>query len=166
MNVTTHMHRLKKARTDPRQHAETPQRLFDALHARCNFTVDAAASEANHKLTAWFGPGGMAPDFLSVEWRHHRVFLNPPFALSNAAIGKACEEWQRSRVPSVLLLPAKTAGPAMCVAVQEGGSLGVLPKRVQYVPAPGVVFSTANRDTMILTFGFGFDRLFVWREGV
>lgn len=33
---------------------ETPQELFDALHAEFQFTLDAAASNFNHKLPHFY----------------------------------------------------------------------------------------------------------------
>jgi phage N-6-adenine-methyltransferase len=144
--------RLKhQARTDPRQHARTPLWLFEALHRRFRFTVDAACDASNQLLSrGWTADD----DFLTQSWERHRVFLNPPFCLASKAIETATSWAGLFRVPSVLLLPAKTCGAAVAEAVANGASIGVFRKRVNYEPAPGVKFSTANRDSMLLVFGF------------
>ena len=37
-----------------KQDWETPQRLFDDLNAEFNFTLDAMASDTNHKVNTYF----------------------------------------------------------------------------------------------------------------
>lgn len=149
------MNRLDKlkhqARTDPRQHARTPRWLFDALHARFRFTIDAACDASNQLL-----PSGWTADddFMAQDWQEHRVFINPPFCLASEAIKNAALWAGLFQVPSVLLLPAKTCGLAITGAVRRGASIGVFPWRVNYEPAPGVRLSSANRDSMLLVFGF------------
>jgi len=44
---------------------ETPQELFDALHAEFGFTLDAAASDENHKLPRYYTA---ETDGLSQDW--------------------------------------------------------------------------------------------------
>ena len=44
---------------------ETPQELFDALHAEFGFTLDAAASDENHKLPRYYT---VETDGLSQDW--------------------------------------------------------------------------------------------------
>jgi hypothetical protein len=146
------LERLKhKARTDPRQHARTPRWLFDALHARFRFTVDAACNASNRLLpVGWTADD----DFMVKHWTWHRVFLNPPFCLASEAIKTAASWAGLFQVSSVLLLPAKACGAAIAEAVKRGASIGVFPRRINYEPAPGVTFSTANRDSMLLVFGF------------
>lgn len=58
---------------------ETPQALFDTLHAEFRFTVDAAANETNHKCDRWFGQGGEHRDGLEASWDKEVVWSNPPY---------------------------------------------------------------------------------------
>lgn len=44
---------------------ETPQSLFDQLHAHFHFTLDAAASDSNHKLPRYYTK---ETDGLSQDW--------------------------------------------------------------------------------------------------
>lgn len=86
----------------------TPQKLFDELHERFNFTVDAAANDLNHKLPRWWGPGTGAehPNGLDVSWSGERVFCNPPYG---RGISHWCSKaWLETNATSVLLLPVRT----------------------------------------------------------
>jgi hypothetical protein len=103
-------------------------------------------------------------NFLALSWKDERVYLNPPFCLANQAIEKAAFEYEAHGVTSAVLLYAKTAGAAIRTAVAAGASLGVFEKRVAYVPAPSVTFSTPNRDSMVLVFKTDHPRLFVFDE--
>ena len=83
----------------------TPDAFFDALHAEFHFTLDAAASEENHKT----------PDYLTIEddaltysWTLNRaVWLNPPYSKCREFIAKAAEE-ARKGVTVVCLVPSRT----------------------------------------------------------
>lgn len=84
----------------------TPRALFDPLHAKIGFAVDAAADQDNHLVDRWYGDGGEEPDALSVSIWDSPAFCNPPY-------GKGLVEWlqkfneQRIRGARVIsLLPA------------------------------------------------------------
>ena len=55
---------------------ETPQSLFDKLHEHFHFTLDAAASDSNHKLPRYYTK---ETDGLAQDWGGERVFCNPPY---------------------------------------------------------------------------------------
>lgn len=55
---------------------ETPQSLFDELNAEFNFTLDAAASDANHKCERYFTK---KDNGLLQDWQGETVFCNPPY---------------------------------------------------------------------------------------
>lgn len=90
---------------------ETPAGLFDELHKEFNFTLDAAASSANHKLPKYYTA---ADDGLVHSWAGERVFCNPPYSRrtktnpgQEAWIEKAYNEAQNGTL-AVMLLPART----------------------------------------------------------
>lgn len=90
---------------------ETPASLFDSLHMEFRFTIDAAASDENHKLPRYFT---MAQNGLQQSWRGERVFCNPPYSRKTktnpgqaAWIKKAYEE-SRAGALVVMLIPART----------------------------------------------------------
>ena len=90
---------------------ETPTDLFAALHKEFNFTLDAAASDANHKLPRYYTK---ETDGLAHSWANERVFCNPPYSRKTktnpgqeAWIEKAYNEAQKGALV-VMLIPART----------------------------------------------------------
>jgi len=86
---------------------ETPQWLFDALHAEFGFTLDAAATKENAKckrycsLTEGINHAGY--NGLSVSWNCERVYVNPPYS--------EIMDWVHKALYStfvVMLLPVRT----------------------------------------------------------
>ncbi len=61
---------------------ETPQDFFDAFDREFHFTIDAAASQLNHKCFHYWDE---YTDGLKKNWSKDRVWLNPPY---NKSIGK------------------------------------------------------------------------------
>ena len=51
---------------------ETPQKLFDELDAEFHFTLDAAASDENHKCARYFT---QSDDGLRQNWEGETVFI-------------------------------------------------------------------------------------------
>lgn len=86
---------------------ETPQDLFNKLHDEFHFTLDAAASEHNHKLPRYYteSENGLAQD-LGGE----RVFCNPPYGSKETGLWteKCWKEAQKPNTLVVLLIPART----------------------------------------------------------
>jgi len=60
----------------------TPQGLFDELNAEFGFTLDACASEWNHKVDNYFDE---AMDSLKQGWTG-TVWMNPPY-------GRTIKQW-------------------------------------------------------------------------
>jgi phage N-6-adenine-methyltransferase len=85
---------------------ETPQWLFDRLHAEFRFDIDAAASDANRKLPRYWTPEN---DGLAREWSGLRVWCNPPYGRWTQEWARKAFEETRARCPlAVLLVPANT----------------------------------------------------------
>lgn len=88
---------------------ETPQWLFDQLHAEFNFTVDVCASLENAKCERYFTreQNGLAQD-----WTGERCWMNPPYGREIGAwIRKAAEETEQGAAAPTLvvaLVPART----------------------------------------------------------
>ena len=81
---------------------ETPQYLFNELDEEFRFTLDAAASEKNHKCEKFFTK---RQDGLKQDWGGHTVWCNPPYG---RAIAKWVEKATESKATVVMLLPART----------------------------------------------------------
>jgi len=56
---------------------ETPAEIFEPLHKRFRFTVDAAAEPHNAKLPRYWTKAD--DDALKQDWSGETVFLNPPY---------------------------------------------------------------------------------------
>lgn len=84
---------------------ETPPELFGNLNREFQFTLDAAASDANAKCSRYYT---IAEDGLSMPWAGHRVWCNPPYGRDVSAwVAKAAGEHAVSGTTVVLLLPAR-----------------------------------------------------------
>src|SRR5262245_641108 len=66
---------------------ETPLTTFLPLDAEFHFTLDAAASTANAKVTNFFTE---KQDALRQTWAPHVVWLNPPYSESESACSGKC----------------------------------------------------------------------------
>ena len=82
---------------------ETPQDFFDKLNDEFQFTLDACASDENHKCDRYFTvrENGLAQSFAG-----ERVWVNPPY-------GRHIQKWieKCATEPSevtVMLIPART----------------------------------------------------------
>lgn len=75
---------------------------FAELHARFNFSIDVAASEANTKCARFFD---VAKDGLKQSWAGERVWCNPPFSQIAPWVQKAWLECGRTPL-IVMLVPA------------------------------------------------------------
>ena len=93
--------------TSDKNYWETPRDLFDDLHAEFNFTLDAAASDENHKLPKYYTEH---TDGLSQDWGGERVFCNPPYGSKETGLWteKCWQEAQKPNTLCVLLIPART----------------------------------------------------------
>jgi len=86
---------------------ETPQKLFDELDAEFHFTLDAAASDENHKCARYFTQND---DGLRQNWEGETVFCNPPYGNKETGLWteKCYREGQKPGTTVVLLIPART----------------------------------------------------------
>lgn len=85
---------------------ETPQWLFDELNAEFHFTLDPCANEHNHKCANYFTA---AEDGLSLSWKDHTVFCNPPYGKEIGKwVHKCRREYEQNKVKVVILIPART----------------------------------------------------------
>ena len=82
----------------------TPIELFDELHNRFIFDLDAAATDENHLLDRYYTK---ETDGLRQSWEWRRVFCNPPYSKINLWAAKFCMEAGRARL-IVALIPART----------------------------------------------------------
>jgi phage N-6-adenine-methyltransferase len=89
--------------TDGVDDRRTPRSLFAPLHARYDFTVDAASSVENALLPRFWT---RAENGLHQRWLGERVWCNPPYSEIPEWVGKAFNECIGSDAGAVMLLPA------------------------------------------------------------
>lgn len=82
----------------------TPIELFDELHNRFIFDLDAAASDENHLCDRYYTK---ETDGLRQSWEWRRCFVNPPYSQIARWAEKFQEESSRARL-IVALIPART----------------------------------------------------------
>lgn len=92
--------------TSNREDWTTPQWLFDELNEEFDFTLDAAASDENHKCRKYYTE---RENGLTRSWEGETVFCNPPYGRKIASwVKKAYEEGQKPGTTVVLLIPSRT----------------------------------------------------------
>lgn len=84
---------------------ETPQDFFNSLNNEFHFTLDAAASDANHKVPRYYT---IEDNALARSWAGETVFLNPPYSQIKEWVKKAYIEHLQPKKTIVLLIPART----------------------------------------------------------
>jgi phage N-6-adenine-methyltransferase len=124
----------------------TPPALFAQLHQEFKFTVDACAHAWNAKLPYYWSP---AQDGLMQSWQGHTVWCNPPY-------GKGLiEPWVRKALTrqadtAVLLVPSRTDTDWFQACLSAKVEQRFLPKRVHFVPPPGVEASSPTEASVLI----------------
>lgn len=113
----------------------TPESLFNSLNREFNFTLDAAASDKNHKLPRYYTE---STDGLAHSWIGERVFCNPPYSRKTknnpgqvAWIQKAFYESLKGALV-VMLLPARTGTQAFHEYILPNAEIRFLRGRLQF----------------------------------
>jgi phage N-6-adenine-methyltransferase len=78
-----------------------PDDAFDGFNRRFRFTIDVAASHANHRLMRYYTK---EENGLAYSWARERVYCNPPFSAIRPWVQKAWSENEAEII--VMLLPA------------------------------------------------------------
>jgi len=117
---------------------ETPDWLFQALHAEFRFTIDAAASRTNHKLPRYWTA---RDDALQQSWAGERIWLNPPYSRGQierwlAKVRKEVDAPSPAQLV-VALLPADTSTQYFHRSIAQADEVRFLEGRVRFVGAPG-----------------------------
>jgi len=99
--------KYRAAITSDKNYWETPKWLFDELNNEFRFTLDAAASDTNHKCDKYFTE---SDDGLSQNWGGYVVWCNPPYGKQATAnwVKKAYDECEEHGATVVMLLASRT----------------------------------------------------------
>lgn len=129
----------------------TPSDLFEALNARFQFTLDAAADDDNALCTKYYTP---ADDGLMQAWTG-TVFCNPPYSAVKQWTRKAAVEYASgSAVLVCVLVPVRTSTVWWRDAVASGARAVFLPQRL-YFGNEGCASGRAGFDSALLVWGCG-----------
>ncbi len=129
----------------------TPNCIFEPLHQKYNFTVDACAEQWNTKLPRFWSP---EQDGLAQTWEGERIWCNPPYGrgLIQPWIDKALST--KHSLDITFLLPSRTDSPwfqkLWMAQPQVRSSVYFLPKRVHFVPPPGITASSPTEASIIV----------------
>ena len=156
-----------------RNNWETPQALFDLLHAEFHFTVDAAASEENAKCPVFWTEEDNA---LEQDWDHHTVFCNPPYGKANGDGLYGIDKWlhkahyasEFGNTRAVVLTPCDPSTYWFSNYEAKATQIRLCCPRVHFVPPEGVKRSSPPATTAVWIFGpmwatERFDRMVLWR---
>jgi len=138
---------------DLRDQAGTPHVLFEALHKEYRFTVDICAVRHNAKLPTYVTPEQDALSGIG-SWVGERVWCNPPFRDIPPWLDMA---WRPELV--AYLLPVRS--DRLWWQAWKGYSechyfVGEKPhRRPQFVPPPGVKYSSNPMSLCLFLFGVG-----------
>ena len=83
----------------------TPIGVYTSLDNEFHFTVDACATDENHKCDHYFTK---EQDGLKQDWSGEVVFCNPPYSCIAKWVEKAYREALQDKTTVVLLIPART----------------------------------------------------------
>lgn len=119
----------QRSRLNPVQ--RTPDGLFRLLDAEFHFTVDAAASDVNHKCERYFT---LDQDGLGRSWQGEHVWLNPPFGGGRAMYQWLRKSYEESRGTAlvVVLTPSATDTDWWHEFVLEADELRFIRGRVSF----------------------------------
>lgn len=132
-----------------KQEWETPQGLFDGLNKEYGFTLDAAASDKNHKCKKYYTE---RVDGLLQDWKGETVFCNPPTGHKSFKlwVRKAYEESRKKNTTVVMLLPVSTDSDwfQRYIYGQQGVRVKFLPARIK-MTNPYLFIDSENRKETI-----------------
>ncbi len=83
----------------------TPKEVFELLDKEFGFTLDAAASDVNHKTDKYFTK---EDNGLEKSWGGYSVFCNPPYSDIGRWVEKSYRESLKPGTTVVMLIPSRT----------------------------------------------------------
>lgn len=127
----------------------TPKDLFDKLNEEFHFSLDAAASDKNHKCKKYYTE---ETDGLSHSWRGETVFLNPPYGKAIGLWMKKALDENREGATIVALVPSRTSTRWFHDYVYGKAELRFIKGRLKYTDEDGNAKDPAPFDSMIVIY--------------
>lgn len=113
---------------------ETPWYFFRLLNKEFQFTLDACASDSNHKVDNYFT---IKQNGLKQDWKGNSVFCNPPFSKKDLWMQKCYEEGLKEHTSVVLLIPSTTETIAWHKYCMNAYIIYLVKGRVNFVGGKG-----------------------------
>lgn len=107
---------------------ETPQFLFDRLHAEFGFTLDVCATDENAKCKRFYTTetDGLAQDWCGIAW------MNPPYGREIAKWVKKAYESSQEGCVCVCLVPVRSDTRWWHEYVMRSAEIRLLSKRLSF----------------------------------
>ncbi len=126
MSAPGSVRRAATTRTD----WETPAEVFDALNREFRFTLDAAASDTNHKCERYLT---VEEDGLKSDWLDNVVWINPPYGAGLVRWVAKAYEASRRGATVVALLPSSVDTKWFRSAFHTADEIRIVYGRIQFV---------------------------------
>ena len=107
---------------------ETPACIFNPLHKKFKFTVDAAATKANSRVARHYD------DAFAQPWTGQRIWCNPPYG--RAQVPFVEEAARREAELSCLLIPARPDTRVWQDCIFDRAEVWFLRGRIRFSGAP------------------------------
>jgi phage N-6-adenine-methyltransferase len=133
-----------------RQEWETPDVLWQGLHAEFNFDLDVAANAANAKTLQFIS---RTMDGLKHPWDGRRVWCNPPYKNIAPWVELGVTEAASKGTTCVFLLPARTEQHWFRKALHHSTEIAFFDGRIQFTPPHGVPASSNREGSLLVVFG-------------
>lgn len=128
----------------------TPKTLFDRLHKRYAFTLDAAASDSNTLCEKYFTEDD---DGLSKSWAGETVFCNPPYGREiRHWVKKAHDESKEHNIKVVLLIPARTDTSYWHDYIFDKAAIYFIRGRISFTNESGDTFNSAPFPSALVVY--------------
>lgn len=132
-----------------KDHWETPDKIFTILNREFKFTLDAAASDTNHKCQNYFTKENNG---LIQDWQGHTIFVNPPYSEKNKWIEKAFEESKKPKTTVVMLLPVNASTKIWHKYIMQADEIRFVKGRINFEINGDKIGDSPNFASCIVVF--------------
>lgn len=132
-----------------RDRAGTPAYIFDVLNREFGFELDVCADKTNAKCKRFLS---IKEDGLKAKWDANVCWLNPPYSNIPAWLARAKAETLRGTTTVALVCLDTSTQWWVDYALTASEIRFIVGQRVQFIPPPGVKYSTNTHCSVLLIF--------------
>lgn len=159
-----------------RDEAQRPEDFWKLVDNEFHFNLDIAASPYSRKTASWIGPGSpIHTDALSSDFMNYmsglnesyRIWCNPPYSKIRPW-AEICRAHARLNGGTACLLTPASRAQWFEDVIDDAHEVRHLTPRVQFLPPPGVNYTSNDRDSMLIVFrpipvNWPGARMWLWR---